>query len=75
MIWNDSHSLWAQHVSGAFSQLDMRYTSAPTRSVPRCAISWSATGTIAFAADRPSRWETPFDDMYAASVEFFYLQC
>ncbi|OCH91390.1 WD40 repeat-like protein [Obba rivulosa] len=61
--FGDSHVIWAQHHSGSFSQLDMRDASRPLDAIPRSALSWDATGCLAFAADRPKRWEIPYDDI------------
>ncbi|KAI0766904.1 hypothetical protein BD413DRAFT_567976 [Trametes elegans] len=61
--FRDSHALWALHSSGMFSQLDLRQSRKPLDSVPRSAISWNTTGSIAFVTDQPKRWEIPYDDI------------
>ncbi|TFK81768.1 hypothetical protein K466DRAFT_501579 [Polyporus arcularius HHB13444] len=59
----DSHALWAVHSSGTFSQLDLRQSRKPLDAIPRSAISWNTTGSIAFVTDKPKRWEVPYDDV------------
>ena len=59
----DSHALWTVHSSGTFSQLDLRHCRKPLDAVPRSAISWNTTGSIAFVTDKPKRWEIPYDDV------------
>ncbi|KAI0351880.1 hypothetical protein OH77DRAFT_1498292 [Trametes cingulata] len=61
--FRDSHALWAVHSSGTFSQLDLRQSRKPLDAIPRSAISWSTSGSIAFVTDRPKRWEVPYDDV------------
>lgn len=63
MLWNDSHRIWAQHMSGSFAQLDVRYASKPLDAVPRAAVAWAPMGSLTFTTDRPRNWEIPFDDM------------
>lgn len=60
----DSHAMWAQHSTGAFSQLDLRYSHKPLDAIPRVAATWDAAGSLAFVTDRPRRWEIPYDDLY-----------
>ncbi|EIW58869.1 uncharacterized protein TRAVEDRAFT_65085 [Trametes versicolor FP-101664 SS1] len=67
--FGDSHSLWAVHQSGTFSQLDLRQSRKPLDAIPRSAISWNTTGAIAFVADRPKRWELPYDDIDPEAVK------
>ena len=61
--FGDSHALWALHQSGTFSQLDLRQSRRPLDAIPRSAISWNTSGSIAFVTDRPKRWEVPYDDV------------
>ncbi|KAL7280934.1 hypothetical protein ACG7TL_005883 [Trametes sanguinea] len=61
--FGDSHALWALHSSGTFSQLDLRQCRKPLDAIPRSAISWNTTGSIAFVTDRSKRWEIPYDDI------------
>jgi WD repeat-containing protein 24 len=61
----DSHTIWAQHPSGTFSQLDVRQSSRPIDAIPRTSVSWEAGGGLAFVSGRKNRWEVPFDDVYA----------
>lgn len=63
MTFGDSHTMWAQHYSGSFSQFDLRQMSKPLDAVTRQAATWDATGTLTFVADKPRRWEVPYDDM------------
>ncbi|OJT12907.1 hypothetical protein TRAPUB_10538 [Trametes pubescens] len=67
--FGDSHSLWAVHQSGTFSQLDLRQSRKPLDAIPRTAISWNTTGAIAFVTDRPKRWEIPYDDIDPEAVK------
>ncbi|KAH8107815.1 hypothetical protein BXZ70DRAFT_912770 [Cristinia sonorae] len=62
ILFADSHALWAQHCSGSFSQFDLRQTSKPLDAIPRTAMTWNVIGSLAFATDKPRRWEIPFDD-------------
>jgi WD repeat-containing protein 24 len=60
----DSHAIWAQHRSGTFSQFDLRETVRPLDAVPRVAVAWMPSGTLAFAFDhRKQLWEIPYDDV------------
>jgi WD repeat-containing protein 24 len=60
----DSHAIWAQHRSGTFSQFDLRETVKPLDAIPRVAIAWKPSGTLAFALDHRKRlWEIPYDDV------------
>ncbi|KAA1475838.1 hypothetical protein DENSPDRAFT_449486 [Dentipellis sp. KUC8613] len=61
--FGDSHALWAQHTSGMFSQLDLRYSTRPLDAIPRVSATWEASGSFTFVTDRKPRWEIPFDDM------------
>ncbi|EMD38736.1 hypothetical protein CERSUDRAFT_112461 [Gelatoporia subvermispora B] len=61
--FGDSSVIWAQHHSGTFSQLDLRDASRPVDAIPRAALSWHAAGCLTFAADKPKRWEIPYDDV------------
>ncbi|KAI0686851.1 hypothetical protein BC835DRAFT_1287288 [Cytidiella melzeri] len=59
----ESHTLWAQHFSGTFSQLDLRYCVRTLDAVPRLAATWDPTGALLFVVDRPKQWEIPYDDI------------
>ncbi|KAL4244097.1 GATOR2 complex protein WDR24 [Abortiporus biennis] len=59
----DPYSMWAQHVSGSFSQFDMRQTARPIDAMPRFAATWDAAGSLAFVADKPKKFEIPYDDL------------
>ncbi|EKM54156.1 uncharacterized protein PHACADRAFT_257792 [Phanerochaete carnosa HHB-10118-sp] len=63
IVFADSHTLWAEHFSGAFSQLDLRMSVKTLDAVPRASLSWDVSGSLAFVADRPKRWEVPYDDI------------
>ncbi|KAI0093423.1 hypothetical protein BDY19DRAFT_923627 [Irpex rosettiformis] len=60
----DSHTLWAQHFSGTFQQLDLRYSTRALDAIPRLAVSWDPTGSLVFVADSPKHWEIPYDDIH-----------
>jgi len=62
LAFADSHAIWTQHSSGMFSQIDLRDCTKPIDAVPRVAVSWEASGSLAFVSDRKSRWEIPYDD-------------
>ena len=68
MTFADSHTLWAQHFSGAFSQLDLRYSARTVDAMPRSAATWDPTGSLLFVADKPKRWEVPYDDVYVVAL-------
>ena len=63
LTFADSHTVWTQHFSGTFSQIDLRDCIKPIDTVPRVALSWEASGSLAFVSDRKLRWEIPYDDM------------
>ncbi|CAL1708081.1 unnamed protein product [Somion occarium] len=63
MVFGDPHSIWAQHFSGSFSQFDLRQMLKPLDAVPRVAATWDVSGSLVFVADRPRRWEVPYDDI------------
>lgn len=62
MTFYDSHALWVQHASGAFSQMDLRYSNKPIDSVARTALAWTPNDTLTFVTDSPYDWEVPYDD-------------
>ncbi|KAI0082042.1 hypothetical protein K474DRAFT_1671564 [Panus rudis PR-1116 ss-1] len=64
IVFSDPHALWAQHVSGSFSQFDLRQMSKPLDAVTKVATTWDATGSMFFVADKPRRWEIPYDDIH-----------
>ena len=59
----DSHALWVLRQSGTFSQLDLRMCVKTLDAVPRAALAWDVSGSLTFVADRPKRWEVPYDDV------------
>ncbi|KAL5487631.1 RTC1 [Sanghuangporus weigelae] len=63
MTFADSHDIWVQHPSGAFSQMDLRYCDKPLDSVPRTALTWTPTGSLTFVSDNVGQWEIPYDDV------------
>ncbi|GJE95841.1 hypothetical protein PsYK624_120310 [Phanerochaete sordida] len=63
IVFADSNTLWAEHFSGTFSQLDMRTSVKTLDAVPRASLSWDVSGSLTFVADRPKRWEAPYDDI------------
>ena len=63
ITFSGSDAIWTQHTSGAFMQFDLREVTRPLDAIPRAAISWEATGSMAFIVDKKEPWEVPFDDM------------
>lgn len=66
IAFRDSHAIWAQHPSGTFSQIDLRDARRSIDAIPRVGATWEASGSLAFVADRQTKWEVPYDDMYVA---------
>jgi hypothetical protein len=66
----DSHTLWAQHSSGTFSQLDLRYSNKTINVIPRTSLTREAEVGLVFISGKKGRCEVPFDDMY---VGFSFL--
>ncbi|KIM22660.1 hypothetical protein M408DRAFT_332845, partial [Serendipita vermifera MAFF 305830] len=61
------HSSDAIHLlykSGAFMQHDLREAARPLDLVPRHALSWTADDTLFFVADKPRKWDPPYDDLH-----------
>ncbi|KAH8825127.1 hypothetical protein DL96DRAFT_1670347 [Flagelloscypha sp. PMI_526] len=63
MVFSDSHSVWALHQSGSFSQLDLRESTKAIEPVPRVCSTWSPSGTLAFVSERENPHEIPYDDV------------
>ena len=63
LAFADSHAIWAQHASGAFSQIDLRDATEPIDAIPRVTATWEATGSLAFVTDKKDHWEIPYDDL------------
>ncbi|KAJ7594255.1 hypothetical protein C8J56DRAFT_926294 [Mycena floridula] len=63
IAFRDSHTIWGVHSSGMFSQIDLRETSKPLDTVMRTAVTWGASGSLAFVADHRLKWEAPYDDI------------
>ena len=68
--FSDSHAIWALQSSGTFSQFDLRDASKPIASVPRVALTWEVSGSLAFVSDRRHRHEVPYDDVYATELSY-----
>ncbi|KAF6744343.1 hypothetical protein DFP72DRAFT_929836 [Ephemerocybe angulata] len=62
MAFHDSHSVWAQYSSGSFAQLDLRESTKPIVSINRVAATWDVAGSLTFVANKPSRFDPPYDD-------------
>lgn len=71
MTFADSHALWVQHPSGAFSQMDLRNCGKPIDAVPRTALTWTPSGSLTFVNGHKEQWEVPYDDLY---VDHRWLQ-
>lgn len=63
LVFADPHTIWAEHVSGSFSQFDLRQATRPIDAIPRVSATWDVSGSVVFAADKPKRFEPPYDDM------------
>ena len=63
LAFADSHAIWAQHASGAFSQIDLRDATKPVDAIPRVTATWEATGSLAFVTEKKDPWEIPYDDL------------
>jgi hypothetical protein len=74
IAFTDLHTLWAQHSSGTFSQLDLRYSYKPIDVIPRTSLTWEAGGGVAFVSGKKARWEVPFDDMYVGFSFLFWCR-
>lgn len=64
IAFEDSHAVLAQYASGTFARLDLREVSRPIVSVNRVATTWDVAGSLTFVANKPSRWDPPYDDVY-----------
>ena len=53
----DPCTLWAQHISGSFSQLDVQ------NAIKRYSVAWEAGGGLVFVSANKARWEVPYDDV------------
>jgi hypothetical protein len=62
--FRDSHAIWTQHISGTFTQFDLREMTRPLDAIPRVSLSWEPAGSVAFIVDRKLQWEVPYDDTY-----------
>ncbi|KIK71396.1 hypothetical protein GYMLUDRAFT_66603 [Collybiopsis luxurians FD-317 M1] len=63
IAFGDQHTLWAQHGSGTFSQLDLREVTRPIDAIPRVTLTSEASGSLTFLTSSESRWEIPYDDI------------
>ncbi|KAJ3993255.1 hypothetical protein F5050DRAFT_1578031 [Lentinula boryana] len=57
------NTLWTQHGSGMFSQLDLRDTTKPVEAIPRVSLTSDASGSLTFVTSSANRWEIPYDDI------------
>ena len=73
----DPYTLWAQHISGTFSQLDVRNAIRPIDAIPRTSVAWEAGGRLAFVSTNKERWEVPYDDVYVYLLfsSFALIRC
>lgn len=69
----DPYTLWAQHISGTFSQLDVRNAIKPIDAIPRTSVSWEAGGGLAFVSGNQAKWEVPYDDVCVFSTFLLVL--
>ncbi|KAJ4476615.1 hypothetical protein J3R30DRAFT_310066 [Lentinula aciculospora] len=63
LAFGDSNTLWTQHSSGMFSQLDLRDATKPDDAIPRVSLTADASGSLTFVSSSTSRWEVPYDDI------------
>ncbi|KAJ3890938.1 hypothetical protein GG344DRAFT_48434 [Lentinula edodes] len=61
--FGDPNTLWTQHGSGMFSQLDLRDATKPVDAIPRVSLTSNASGSLTFVSSLASRWEIPYDDI------------
>lgn len=75
-VFRDSHSIWTQHSSGMFAQIDLRTSARPIDGVPRVALSWNVgetkDGSLAFITDRKVRYEVPYDDVHPEKLSLLF---
>ncbi|KAJ3786355.1 hypothetical protein GGU10DRAFT_427441 [Lentinula aff. detonsa] len=57
------NTLWTQHGSGMFSQLDLRDATKPVEAIPRVSLTSDASGSLTFVTSSANRWEIPYDDI------------
>ena len=46
IVFQDAHTLWAQHSSGTFTQLDLWHSYKPIDVIPRVSVAWEAGGGV-----------------------------
>ena len=64
LAFGDPDVVWAQHSSGTFSQIDLRDCTKLLDVVPSKAVTWEASGSLAFVARRKEDpWQIPYDDV------------
>ncbi|GAW01415.1 wd repeat-containing protein 24 [Lentinula edodes] len=61
--FGDPNTLWTQHGSGMFSQLDLRDATKPIDAIPQVSLTSNASGSLTFVSSSASRWEIPYDDI------------
>lgn len=63
VAWSDDSSLVACFRDGGFAQLDEKHRFVPLDTIPRQVMAWSTKGELAYALDRFTPGEVPFDDL------------
>jgi WD repeat-containing protein 24 len=63
LAFGDSDVIWTQHSSGTFSQIDLRDCMKPLDTVICKAVTWEASGSLAFVTERENPWQIPYDDV------------
>lgn len=59
----DSYAVHILYRSGAFVQHDLHSVTRPYDAVPRQAVSWNASSSLFFVADKPRPFDPPYDDV------------
>ncbi|KAJ3718424.1 hypothetical protein C8R42DRAFT_144193 [Lentinula raphanica] len=63
IAFGSSNTIWTQHGSGTFSQLDLRDATKPVDAIPRESLTLDASGSLTFVSSIVNRWEVPYDDI------------
>ncbi|KAJ3772857.1 hypothetical protein FB446DRAFT_642775 [Lentinula raphanica] len=63
IAFGSSNTIWTQHGSGTFSQLDLRDATKPVDAMPRESLTLDASGSLTFVSSIVNRWEVPYDDI------------
>ncbi|KAE9395915.1 hypothetical protein BT96DRAFT_966607 [Gymnopus androsaceus JB14] len=69
VAFGDEGSLWTQHSSGMFSQIDLRDATRPIDAMPRVSLTSDPSGSLTFVSGSASRWEIPYDDIRPESLK------